>query len=86
MEASCPSLLSSSQCQFDPHIQSQSDMVPHPSMMTEIEELLSSIILDTSGQLSIGISPKRPTSMAPDVLMASGGKSPLSHERLIWLP
>ena len=63
-----------------------SDMVPCPSMMMEIQELLSSTIIDTSGQLSIGISPRRPTSMVPDVPTASGGKSPLSQERLIWLP
>ena len=50
-----------------------SDMVPYPSMTMEIEELLSCAMFNTSGQLPIGIYPRRPTSMTPDVPTASGG-------------
>ena len=57
-------------------MQFPSDMVACFSMMTEREELLSSAMLDTSGQLPMGVSPRKPTSMVPDVPTASGEETP----------
>ena len=59
-----------------------SDMVPHPSMTTEIEELLSSTMFNMSGQLPIGISPRKPTSMGPDVPTTSGGEIPFEPGKI----
>ena len=58
-----------------------SDIATGPSMMEEIEGILSCTMLDTSGQPSVHISPRRPAPMASNTLLASRGKSLLIQER-----
>ena len=58
-----------------------SDITTSPSMAEEIEGLFSSAMLDTLGQPSVHISPRRPAPMAPNTPVASRGKSPVIQKR-----
>ena len=58
-----------------------SDIATSTSMVEEIEGLFSSAMLDTSGQPSVCISPRRPAPMTPYTPVASGGKSLPIQER-----
>ena len=58
-----------------------------PSMVEEIEGILSSAMLDTLQQSSVCISPRRPAPMAPNTPVASKGEVPSgSGERVLVYP
>ena len=59
-----------------------SDMVSHPSMTMDIEELLSIAMPDNLEQPPTGISPKSPTLMAPIAPIARGEEIPLEAGKI----
>ena len=69
---------------LSPHsaMECPSDMVSCPSMTTEIEELFSIAMPNTSEQLPGGISPRRPVSTVPNVPTISGEEIPLGADKI----